>query len=93
MQTFIDILVISLFPEADIIPLTVTLLCSLALGLEYGMLAGIAVNLAVLLYFTARPGLVIEERNVDGLTILFVLPKQSLSFPAAEYLREQVMSR
>ncbi|XP_033211219.1 sodium-independent sulfate anion transporter-like isoform X2 [Belonocnema kinseyi] len=79
--------------KADIIPLTITLLCSLVLGLEYGMLAGIAVNLALLLYFTARPGLVIEERNVDGSMILFVLPKQSLSFPAAEYLREQVMSR
>ncbi|EZA56466.1 Sodium-independent sulfate anion transporter [Ooceraea biroi] len=78
--------------KIDLVPLTVTLLCCLAVGLEYGMIAGIAVNLILLLYFAARPGLLIEERIVDGLTVLFVSPKQSLSFPAAEYLRERVMS-
>ncbi|EFN74604.1 Sodium-independent sulfate anion transporter [Camponotus floridanus] len=78
--------------KIDLVPLTVTLLCCLVVGLEYGMIAGIAVNLILLLYFAARPGLLIEERIVDGLTMLFVSPKQSLSFPAAEYLRERVMS-
>ncbi|KOC65147.1 Sodium-independent sulfate anion transporter, partial [Habropoda laboriosa] len=78
--------------KIDLIPLTVTLLSCLAIGPEYGMIAGIAVNLILLLYFAARPGLLIEERVVDGLTILFVSPKQSLSYPAAEYLRERVMS-
>ncbi|XP_071871095.1 sodium-independent sulfate anion transporter isoform X1 [Bombus fervidus] len=78
--------------KTDLIPLTVTLLSCLAIGPEYGMIAGIAVNLILLLYFAARPGLLIEERVVDGLTILFVSPKQSLSYPAAEYLRERVMS-
>ncbi|XP_018407693.1 PREDICTED: sodium-independent sulfate anion transporter-like [Cyphomyrmex costatus] len=78
--------------KIDLVPLIVTLLCCLTIGLEYGMIAGIAVNLILLLYFAARPGLLIEERIVDGLTMLFVSPKQSLSFPAAEYLREQVMS-
>ncbi|CAK9803851.1 Sodium-independent sulfate anion transporter [Anthophora plagiata] len=77
--------------KIDLIPLTVTLLSCLAIGPEYGMIAGIAVNLILLLYFAARPGLLIEERVVDGLTILFVSPKQSLSYPAAEYLRERVM--
>lgn len=56
------------------------------------MIAGITVNLVLLLYLSARPSLVIEEKNVNNLTILFVRPKQSLSFPAAEYLREQVMT-
>ncbi|XP_076248706.1 sodium-independent sulfate anion transporter [Calliopsis andreniformis] len=78
--------------KIDLIPLTVTLLSCLVIGPEYGMIAGIAVNLILLLYFAARPGLLIEERVVDGLTILFVSPKQSLSYPAAEYLRERVMS-
>ncbi|XP_076667301.1 sodium-independent sulfate anion transporter isoform X2 [Andrena cerasifolii] len=77
--------------KIDLIPLTVTLLSCLVIGPEYGMIAGIAVNLILLLYFAARPGLLIEERVVDGLTILFVSPKQSLSYPAAEYLRERVM--
>ncbi|XP_076379252.1 sodium-independent sulfate anion transporter isoform X1 [Megalopta genalis] len=78
--------------KIDLIPLTVTFLSCLAIGSEYGLIAGIVVNLILLLYFTARPGLLIEERVVDGLTILFVSPKQSLSYPAAEYLRECVMS-
>ncbi|KAG5305619.1 S2611 protein, partial [Acromyrmex insinuator] len=78
--------------KIDLVPLIVTLLCCLAISLEYGMIIGIAVNLILLLYFAARPGLLIEERIVDGLTVLFVSPKQSLSFPAAEYLRERVMS-
>lgn len=78
--------------EIDLIPLTVTLSSCLAIGPEYGMIAGILVNLILLLYFAARPGLLIEERVVDGVTILFVSPKQSLSYPAAEYLRESVMS-
>ncbi|XP_076646088.1 sodium-independent sulfate anion transporter isoform X1 [Halictus rubicundus] len=78
--------------KIDLIPLTVTFLSCLVIGPEYGMIAGIVVNLILLLYFAARPGLLIEERVVDGLTILFVSPKQSLSYPAAEYLRECVMS-
>lgn len=73
------------------VPLTVTLICCLVLGLEKGMMAGIVVNLAVLLYFVARPGLSIEERAVDDLMVIYVSPKQSLSFPAAEYLRDQVI--
>ncbi|XP_043263636.1 sodium-independent sulfate anion transporter-like [Colletes gigas] len=78
--------------KIDLIPLTVTLLSCLAIGPEYGMIAGIMVNLILLLYFAARPGLLIEDRVVDGLMIVFVSPKQSLSYPAAEYLRERVMS-
>lgn len=69
-----------------------TLSSCLAIGLEYGMIAGIVVNLILLLYFAARPGLLIEERVVDDPTILFVSLKQSLSYPAAEYLRERITS-
>ncbi|XP_058790464.1 sodium-independent sulfate anion transporter isoform X2 [Phymastichus coffea] len=78
--------------KIDLIPLVVTLVACLSVGLEYGMLVGIATNLVLLLYGTARPGLVIEERVANEMPILFVSPQQSLSFPAAEYLREQVMS-
>ncbi|XP_015597943.1 sodium-independent sulfate anion transporter isoform X2 [Cephus cinctus] len=77
--------------KIDLLPLTVTQLSCIFLGLEYGMLLGIAINMGLLLYFTARPGVSIENREVDGKTILFVSPMQSLSFPAAEYLRERVL--
>ena len=74
------------------LPLTVTLVSCLLLGLDYGMAIGITLNILLLLYFTARPGLTIEERSVDGKKLLLVAPQQSLSFPAAEYLRETVMN-
>lgn len=79
------------FIGIDLVPLIVTLICCLGLSLEYGMIVGIVVNLIHLLYYTARPGLLIEERVIDDINVIFVSPKQSLSFPAAEYLREQVL--
>ncbi|OXU20106.1 hypothetical protein TSAR_005452 [Trichomalopsis sarcophagae] len=78
--------------KLDLIPLVITLLVCLTAGLEIGMIVGIAANLVLLLYGTARPGLLIEERAVNEIPVLLVTPQQSLSFPAAEYLREQVMS-
>ncbi|XP_023247261.1 sodium-independent sulfate anion transporter-like isoform X1 [Copidosoma floridanum] len=78
--------------KIDLIPLLVTLIFCLTAGLDYGIVAGIATNLALLLYGTARPTLLIEERLVNDLPVLLVSPQQSLSFPAAEYLRERVMS-
>lgn len=39
----------------DLIPLGATLLSCLLIGLEYGMIIGIAVNLLILLYHSARP--------------------------------------
>ncbi|XP_044584519.1 sodium-independent sulfate anion transporter-like isoform X1 [Cotesia glomerata] len=77
--------------KIDILPLSVTLVCCLLINLEYGMIIGILLNLILLLYFSARPGLTIEERNIEGVDVLLVAPEQSLSFPAAEYLRERVI--
>ncbi|XP_034940504.1 sodium-independent sulfate anion transporter-like isoform X2 [Chelonus insularis] len=77
--------------KVDLIPLSVTLACCLLFSLEYGMVIGIVLNLIILLYLTARPGLSIEENNVDGINIIYVSPEQSLSFPAAEYLRESII--
>ncbi|KAL7303389.1 hypothetical protein TKK_0004574 [Trichogramma kaykai] len=78
--------------KIDLIPLIVTLITCLAFGLDYGMLIGIASNLLSLLYYAARPEVIFEERTENGASILLVMPQQSLSFPAAEYLRERVMN-
>ncbi|XP_068989765.1 sodium-independent sulfate anion transporter isoform X3 [Neodiprion pinetum] len=79
--------------KIDLMPLTVTLVSCVFLSLEDGMIIGIVVNLVLLLYFTARPGVLVQEETVDGISILIITPRQSLSFPAAEYLREQVIYR
>lgn len=81
-----------IIPELDLIPLVVTLVICLWFSLEVGMIVGITTNLVLLLYGTARPGLLIESCTVNELPILMVSPQESLSFPAAEYLREQVMN-
>ncbi|CAB0038961.1 unnamed protein product [Trichogramma brassicae] len=78
--------------KIDLIPLIVTLITCLAFGLDYGMIIGIASNLLSLLYYAARPEVIFEERTENGASILLVMPQQSLSFPAAEYLRERVMN-
>jgi sodium-independent sulfate anion transporter 11 len=78
--------------EFDLLALLVTLISCLTFGLEIGMLVGITTNIMILLYGTARPDLIIEERNVDGKLILFVMPQQSLTFPSAEHLRQRIMS-
>lgn len=83
----------SLVAELDLVPLTVTLIFCIFLSLEYGMIIGILVNLVLLLYFTARPGVLVEEEVVQGNRILLITPRQSLSFPAAEYLRQEVIVR
>ncbi|XP_057330225.1 sodium-independent sulfate anion transporter isoform X1 [Microplitis mediator] len=77
--------------KIDILPLSATLVCCLLISLDYGMIIGILINLILLLYFAARPNLAIEERNIEGTEVLLVVPEQSLSFPAAEYLRERVI--
>ncbi|XP_011503518.1 PREDICTED: sodium-independent sulfate anion transporter-like, partial [Ceratosolen solmsi marchali] len=76
----------------DLLVLLATLLSCLSFGLEIGMIIGIITNILMILYDTARPALIIEERSVDDKMILFVSPQQSLTFPSAEYIKQRVMT-
>lgn len=51
--------------ELDLIPLFVTFIFCLFLSLEIGILVGTAVNLAMLLYATARPRIKILKFQVE----------------------------
>lgn len=53
-----------LFPEKDLIPTVATFLLCLVLGVEYGILVGVGVNIVLLLYPSARPYLHIEKAKV-----------------------------
>lgn len=77
-----------LFSEIDLIPLTATLVCSLLLSLEYGILIGIATNMIFVLYSSARPKLDIERPSGD---VYVVKLKTGLHFAAAEYVRESIL--
>lgn len=68
-----------------------TLLPSVFLGLEYGILIGIVVNLVALLYFSARPSVQTKIEQIEGETVIVVVPEEAIAFPAAERLRANIM--
>jgi sodium-independent sulfate anion transporter 11 len=55
------------------VPGFLTLIACLAIGVELGIVIGVAVDLAFLLYFTARPGVEVERVQVGVKITLFVL--------------------
>ncbi|XP_050094860.1 sodium-independent sulfate anion transporter-like [Anopheles aquasalis] len=75
----------------DIIPMVVTLVACLFLGLEYGMVVGIAINFVFVLYQTSRPKISWECKIIDSKALLIVTPDQSLVYSCAEYLKHQVI--
>ena len=82
---------IATFLELDLIPFTVTLLSSLFLGLEYGIIIGIGTNLLFILYNSSRPPVQIEREKFFTREIYLVTPSRELQFPSAEYVREKIM--
>jgi sodium-independent sulfate anion transporter 11 len=60
--------------ERDLVPGFLTLIACLAIGVELGIVIGVAVDIAFLLYFNARPGVQVERVQVrDQVTLLLVL--------------------
>ncbi|XP_018332419.1 sodium-independent sulfate anion transporter-like isoform X2 [Agrilus planipennis] len=78
--------------KLDLIPYFATLLCCLLWNLEYGILVGIATNLSIVLYFSARPPIVLDFRQIDDKKVYLVVPETSLLFPAAEHLKEKLLT-
>lgn len=77
--------------KMDLIPFVITLLASLLLGLEYGILIGISSNILFVLHSSARPSIEIEREKFSQGDVFVVTPSRSLQFPSAEYLREKVI--
>ncbi|XP_066250639.1 sodium-independent sulfate anion transporter-like [Euwallacea similis] len=75
----------------DLIPFFVTLISSLLLSLEYGMIIGIATNLLFILYDSARPKLYFERITLENHIVYMIRPKASLFFPSAEYMRDEIL--
>lgn len=76
------------FSEADLIPLIATLVCSLLISLEYGIIIGIATNLLFILYSCARPKITIDQHQSNVYLVKF---KTGLHFAAANYIREFIL--
>uniref|UniRef100_A0A182NE09 SLC26A/SulP transporter domain-containing protein n=1 Tax=Anopheles dirus TaxID=7168 RepID=A0A182NE09_9DIPT len=78
--------------KVDIIPFIVTLVSCLLLGLEYGMLIGIGLNICFVLYMTSRPS--IDQamlRTSSGIEAMVVKPDQSLIYSSIEYLKHKIV--
>ncbi|XP_076444459.1 sodium-independent sulfate anion transporter-like isoform X2 [Babylonia areolata] len=72
----------------DLFVHVITFICSLTVGIEYGILIGIGICLLLLLYPMARPKLrVTNEKNV-----IVIQPDHGLFFPAIEYIESKVLS-
>lgn len=79
--------------KLDLIPLFATFFACLFLGLEYGIVIGVGINLLFILYPSARPPVKIEEEKLPQGDVFIITPSRNLHFPAAEYLREKVMRK
>ncbi|XP_059145996.1 sodium-independent sulfate anion transporter-like isoform X2 [Physella acuta] len=75
--------------KLDLFPFFITFICSLIVGIEYGILIGVGVSVLMLLYPTARP----KVKYLATKGFLMVTPLHGLNFPAAEYLEIQALDR
>lgn len=90
MMEFKEILKTFRIKRIDVVPVIVTLVTCLFIGLEEGILIGVAVNLILLLYSTSRPSVSMERLEVDGNDIMVITPNQSLIFSSADFFRYKV---
>ncbi|XP_076655669.1 sodium-independent sulfate anion transporter [Halictus rubicundus] len=73
--------------KRDLIPTFTTFFACLFAGVELGILIGVTIDLAILIYFNARPTIYIEYRNTPAVSYILVRPSAGLLFPAVDYLR------
>lgn len=73
------------------VPFVATFIGTLALGLDSGIVIGIAVNLLFVLYATSRPRTKIIRTKIHNRNLLLVVPDQSLIFSAAENFKYRVL--
>ncbi|KAK3907868.1 Sodium-independent sulfate anion transporter [Frankliniella fusca] len=87
----------------DLVAMTATFVLCLAIGVEYGILVGVAINIVFLLYPSARPSVHVEQSTVSnriinlflgqtssGISYLMVTLGNSLYFPAVDFIRASV---
>lgn len=78
----------------EVLTVTLTLVLSLLVGVEIGLLSGVFLDVAFLVQRTARPVLTFENYiSRSGVEYLLVKPRHSLlCFPAVEYVRNGINS-
>ncbi|XP_068084370.1 sodium-independent sulfate anion transporter [Anabrus simplex] len=77
--------------KRDLIPAFATFLACLFIAVELGIVIGIVVDVIFLLYFSARPRVLVEKKAILGdLEYILITPSSDLLFPAIDFVREIV---
>lgn len=77
----------------DFIPMSITFLACLILGIEVGILSGIAVNLAMVLYFSARPTVALQSLNDNRYVAIAKIETSLLLYPSTEFIKDNIMTK
>lgn len=77
--------------KIDVIPFLVTLITSLFLGLEYGMIIGIGVNVSFILYTSSRPILKLSKEKMNDFEYLIITLNDNLLFSSGEYVKYEIV--
>ncbi|CAG0881971.1 unnamed protein product [Darwinula stevensoni] len=77
----------------ELIPWLATFCPSLLLGLPYGIVVGMGVDLVLLLFKVARQKVVVQKRQLEGHDYLVIKPKGLTMFPASEHVRNALIKQ
>lgn len=69
--------------------MAVTFIACLGIGLDYGMLIGIGINLMFILYSSARPKVQVRNLTVSLLLVKYFYGFRYVRFSGIEYYNEQ----
>jgi len=82
--------------KTDLIPAFATFFCCLFWALEWGILVGVGIQVLLILYHVARPGVNVDLRKLNGFIdaeagqFLFVTLDRALIFPSVTYVRHKI---
>ncbi|XP_066250801.1 sodium-independent sulfate anion transporter-like [Euwallacea similis] len=77
--------------KKDLLSAFATFIFCLVIGVEYGILVGVAINIMFLLYPSARPGVQVEQcRTSNGKEYILITPGNALYFPAVDFIKTSV---
>ncbi|XP_065321453.1 sodium-independent sulfate anion transporter-like isoform X2 [Gordionus sp. m RMFG-2023] len=80
--------------KMDFVVAITTLIACFFVGVEFGIILGIVLAMAFLVYPISKPHLYIEldENDANGLKYYIIKPNQSLFYPSGEYFTETLIS-
>ncbi|CAH0406668.1 unnamed protein product [Chilo suppressalis] len=77
--------------KLELMVMLVTMSVSLFLGLEYGVVAGVAFECVILLYGASKPKVVVNTVKCDRSDVINLILGNSLSYCAAEHVRKAIL--